>query len=96
MNINIEEFKTDFIDVNFDEILLQNNNPLINSNVYTNVKQKYFDETFYNYREYKMHLTELIQPLEIQALTKKKILKIKIYLTMQTIGFLMLSSILNL
>jgi len=59
MNINIEEFKTDFIDVNFDEILLQNNNPLINSNVYTNVKQKYFDETFYNYREYKMHLTEL-------------------------------------
>ena len=59
MNINIEEFKTDFIDINFDEILLQNNNPLINSNVYTNVKQKYFDETFYNYREYKMHLTEL-------------------------------------
>jgi hypothetical protein len=59
MNINIEEFKTNFIDVNFDEILLQYNNPLINSNVYTNVKQKYFDETFYNYREYKMHLMEL-------------------------------------
>lgn len=59
MNINIEEFKTDFIDFNFDEILLQYNNPLINSNVYTNVKQKYFDETFYNYREYKMHIMEL-------------------------------------
>jgi hypothetical protein len=50
MNINIEEFKTDFIDFNFDEIY---------SNVYTNVKQKYFDETFYNYREYKMHNMEL-------------------------------------
>lgn len=48
MNI---DFKKQFLDFNFDDILLQNNNPLVNSYVhYTSHKQHYIKETLENFR----------------------------------------------
>jgi hypothetical protein len=45
------DFKKEFMDFNFDDILLQSNNSLVNSYVhYTSHKQQYIKETLENFR----------------------------------------------
>lgn len=45
------DFKKQFLDFNFDDMLLQRNNPLVNSYVhYTSRKQQYIKQTLENFR----------------------------------------------
>jgi len=54
------DFYKQYISVNFDEILTDNNNPLVNSEVvYTNFKRNYFDQTLEAYELFKKYNTEL-------------------------------------
>jgi len=47
------DFKEEFINIDFDNKLLENNNHLINSQEhYLSYKQKYIEETLQNYDEY--------------------------------------------
>ena len=52
-----EQFKKDYLDYNFDEMLLQRNNPLVTSNEkYLYWKNMYLKDTFANYSR----LTQLL------------------------------------
>lgn len=54
------DFYKQYISVNFDEILTDNNNPLVNSEVvYINFKRNYFDQTLEAYELFKKYNTEL-------------------------------------
>jgi hypothetical protein len=56
MNI---DFYSKYLDVDFDKILLDNNNKLINSEeFYLKYKNHYFDETTANYTLYKQYYEE--------------------------------------
>lgn len=47
------DFHSQYINIDFDKILIDNNNPLINSeDVYLNFKKQYFDETIVAYKEF--------------------------------------------
>ena len=57
------DFYSQYININFDEILMENNNPLVNSEgLYLTFKRNYFDETFKNqtlFNTYSKKLNEL-------------------------------------
>lgn len=54
------DFYSQYININFDEILIESNNHLINSqNVYLTYKQKYFDDSLKNYELFKQYKGEL-------------------------------------
>jgi hypothetical protein len=54
------DFYSRYININFDEILTENNNLLVNSEeMYLKYKKKYFDETHTNYKLFKDFSTEL-------------------------------------
>lgn len=54
------DFYSQYININFDEILIESNNHLINSqNVYLKYKQQYFDVSLKNYELFKKYKTEL-------------------------------------
>ena len=54
------DFYSQYININFDEILMESNNHLINSqNVYLVYKQQYFDESSKNYELFKKYKTKL-------------------------------------
>jgi hypothetical protein len=47
------DFKTEFINIDFDKKLLENNNQLVNSqNHYVSLKQRYIQDTLLNFKEY--------------------------------------------
>lgn len=50
--LNIQEFKTTFIDYKFDEILVNSNNIIVNSELYLNVKNNYLETTHVNFNNY--------------------------------------------
>lgn len=52
--LNIQEFKTTFIDYTFDEILVNSNNTIVNSELYLNVKNKYLETTRVNFNNYSL------------------------------------------
>lgn len=57
MNI---DFYSQYININFDEILLENNNTLINSEeFYLMYKKEYFDKTLENFEKFKVWISEL-------------------------------------
>lgn len=57
MNI---DYYAQYININFDEILLENNNNLVNSEeFYLMYKKDYFDQTSQNFEKYKKWETEL-------------------------------------
>jgi hypothetical protein len=57
MNI---DFYSQYININFDEILLENNNNLVNSEeFYLTYKKEYFDQTSQNFEKYKNFDNEL-------------------------------------
>jgi hypothetical protein len=61
MNIDFEML---YINVNFDDILIENNNPLVNSeDVYLKYKTEYFEQTNKNYNMFKK-LSEELENLE--------------------------------
>jgi hypothetical protein len=54
------DFYSQYININFDEILIESNNHLINSqNVYLKYKQQYFDVSLKNYELFKKYKEEL-------------------------------------
>lgn len=54
------DFYSRYININFDEILTENNNLLVSSEeMYLKYKKKYFDETHKNYKLFKDFSTEL-------------------------------------
>lgn len=54
------DFHSRYININFDEILTENNNLLVSSEeMYLKYKKKYFDETHKNYKLFKDFSTEL-------------------------------------
>lgn len=54
------DFHSRYININFDEILTENNNLLVSSEeMYLKYKKKYFDETHKNYKLFKYFSTEL-------------------------------------
>jgi hypothetical protein len=64
-----EQFKIDYLDYNFDQLLLERNNPLISSNEkYLNWKNMYIKDTFANYNK----LTGLLKdfPNDNYSITK--------------------------
>jgi len=59
-----------YININFDEILMESNNHLINSqNVYLVYKQQYFDESLKNYELFKKYKTELERLQKSETIT---------------------------
>jgi hypothetical protein len=68
------DFYSQYININFDEILIESNNHLINSqNVYLTYKQQYFNESLKNYDLFKKYKTELerLQKSETVTLPNK-------------------------
>lgn len=62
MDIN---FRSQFIDIDFDKILIDNNNPLVNSeDTYLNFRKQYFDETNVTYREFQELTSKLTHLLK--------------------------------
>ena len=54
------DFYSRYININFDEILTENNNSLVSSEeMYLKYKKKYFDETHNNYKLFKDYSAEL-------------------------------------
>jgi hypothetical protein len=54
------DFYSRYININFDEILTENNNSLVNSEeMYLKYKKKYFDQTHNNYMLFKDYSKEL-------------------------------------
>jgi len=54
------DFYSRYININFDEILTENNNLLVSSEeMYLKYKKKYFDETHTNYKLFKDFSTQL-------------------------------------
>jgi hypothetical protein len=54
MNYDLDRFKKDFIDIDFDDMLIQQNNELVNSNNhYLQHKDDYFLKTNINYTNFK-------------------------------------------
>lgn len=75
MDTSFDFFK-EFIDVDFDNILLQNNNPLFNSDEhYCRYKKKYLDEAYKNKEIYEQHSDEL-QHLQNQQVVKTSATKV--------------------
>lgn len=57
MNI---DFYSQYININFDEILLENNNTFVNSEeFYLMYKKEYFDKTLENFEKFKVWISEL-------------------------------------
>lgn len=47
------DFHSKYINIDFDKILIDNNNPLVNSeDIYLNFKKQYFDESILAYNEF--------------------------------------------
>jgi hypothetical protein len=64
------DFYSQYININFDEILMESNNHLINSqNVYLVYKQQYFDESSKNYELFKKYKTELERLQKSETIT---------------------------
>lgn len=64
LNIN---FYNMFININFDNILLETNNPLVNSkDFYLNYKKTYFDQTNKNYSKFLRLNAELQKQKQLQ------------------------------
>jgi hypothetical protein len=60
MQQSLEAFESTYIKKDFDSILLQQSNSLINSNIfYLKYKQRYIEETLKNYNEYKDTISKL-------------------------------------
>lgn len=75
--LNID-FYNMFININFDNILLETNNPLVNSkDFYLNYKRTYFDQTNKNYSKFLRINAELQKLKQLQY----KILNNKYYYT---------------
>lgn len=75
METNFDFFKQ-FIDVDFDNILLQNNNPLFNSDEhYFKYKRQYLDEAYQNKETYEQIIDEL-QLLQSTQLVRKSATKV--------------------
>lgn len=56
------DFYTQYININFDEMLIENDNKLVNSeDVYLKFKKEYFDNTISNYEKFKQYNIELTQ-----------------------------------
>lgn len=67
MYISDIDFKKDFLSIDFDNILIENNNPLINSyDHYIKYKQQYIRSTKHNIDSYTSIYNELISILEKQ------------------------------
>lgn len=50
------DFYTRFININFDEQLMENNNPLVNSqDIYLNYKNEYINTSLNNFNDYKKY-----------------------------------------
>ncbi len=50
------DFYTRFININFDEKLMENNNPLVNSqDIYLNYKNEYINTSLNNFNDYKKY-----------------------------------------
>lgn len=57
MNI---DFYSQYININFDEILIENDNELVTSQrVYLDFKREYFDKSMINYNNFKKYSSEL-------------------------------------
>ena len=70
MNI---DFYSQYININFDEILLENNNDLINSEeFYLIYKKTYFDETLKNFEKFKIYNSELNELSNLNDKTTSK------------------------
>lgn len=64
--LNID-FYNMFININFDNILLEKNNPLVNSKeIYLNYKRTYFDQTNKNYSKFLRLNAELQKQKQLQ------------------------------
>jgi len=64
------DFYSQYININFDEILMESNNHLINSqNVYLVYNQQYFDESSKNYELFKKYKTELERLQKSETIT---------------------------
>lgn len=64
------DFYSQYININFDEILMESNNHLINSqNVYLIYKQQYFEESLKNYELFKKYKTELERLQKSETIT---------------------------
>jgi hypothetical protein len=56
------DFYTQYVNINFDEILIENNNKLVNSeDVYLNFKKEYFEKTSENFELFKQCNLELLE-----------------------------------
>lgn len=54
------DFYSEYININFDEILIENNNPLVSSeDLYLKFKKTYFDETHKLYEMFKNYSIQL-------------------------------------
>jgi hypothetical protein len=77
MDAQITSFIDEFIATNFDDILLQNDNPLINSDeYYIKYKQCYMDDARTNLLEYETLTNELrrLQEIKLVALSDSKVI----------------------
>jgi hypothetical protein len=64
------DFYSQYININFDEILMESNNHLINSqNVYLTYKQQYFNESLKNHDLFKKYKKELEKLQESETIT---------------------------
>jgi tRNA A37 N6-isopentenylltransferase MiaA len=56
------DFYTQYININFDQVLLDNNNPVINSQeLYLNYKQDYINQSLKNFQDFKMYKNTLLE-----------------------------------
>ena len=70
MNI---DYYAQYININFDEILLENNNNLLNSEeFYLMYKKDYFDQTSKNFEKYKKWEAELKELTNFNVSTSTK------------------------
>lgn len=70
------DFKKEFLDINFDEVLESTNNPIINSDIYLKYKQIYIEETNSNKKTYE-ELSAKINELTNSSNTNDKKTRIR-------------------
>jgi hypothetical protein len=85
------DFKSTFLNYNFDDILLNNNNPLLNSyDIYIQYKQKYIINTRKNYDLYQKLIKEYNNLKKLQYQTPSQNVVIYTYISIEKLNDLSL------